>query len=108
LITSGRAGGTTTPGGGGPSTGVGSAKPIEMKSCRLSNRSVVSGPEIDSESMRDSPVEVPNGSTSRPAVRYSGKRCVSPSVMVARSTLMRSTLALAPLTVGNSTLVPGS
>src|SRR6266481_261510 len=51
---------------------------------------MVSGLSIDSPLVRVKPVDVPNGMTSRPPLRKSGNRSGSPTVTVARSTVMRS------------------
>ena len=68
LMTSGRDGGTIWGFGGGAAGGVGSANPMPTALRRVSKASIVSGSFSDTRSIRWTPVEIPNGRTSRPAL----------------------------------------
>src|SRR5438876_48591 len=57
---------------GAGSGGTGASKPNKIKSSLSSNTSTVSGSLIVSTSVTGSPVEIPNGTTSRPHVTNSG------------------------------------
>ena len=107
-ITSGRTGSTTTGGVSGRSAGVGKATDRPMAFCRISNTSTVNGLPEDSTSANSLPVEIPNGSTILPAFNCSGKRCGSPKLTNAVSTLRRSTRACPPLLVWNDTSLPST
>src|SRR3990172_4966935 len=50
----------------GSGRGVGSSKPMRMKSSVVSNTSTVSGSSMVSTPATGAPVEIPNGTTSRP------------------------------------------
>ena len=91
----------------GVGAGVGNAMFNPTAVRLVSNTSTVSGLLMVRTSPNGLPVEIPKGTTIRPAVRYGGNFCGSPSVMYPRSTVTRSTPAEKPDVVGKITSVPG-
>src|SRR3954469_22314930 len=100
--TGGREYADTGAGGGG----VGSSKPNIRKSSCVWKTSTVSGSVIVRTSSTGSPVEIPNGTKSRPVVVYTGYFSVLPIVIVPRRTTNRSTPTTSPSLVGKRKSLP--
>ena len=83
-------------------------QPLDTRSAieKVWKASTVNGFSIDRTSARCDPVELPKASVDRPAFRNSGKRCTSPIVIDAASTVTRSTPASTPLVLVKVTSLP--